>query len=90
MSPIAAYYNREYYPSSYTYIQGQQQQQNYLIKDSLKQGYIDMLREEAEKLFTSLEKMLVDEAIDKYVSKMSSSFPVLPLDDKQQPNSAPS
>jgi hypothetical protein len=30
-----------------------------------------MLKEESEKLFTSLEKMLLDEVIDQYVSKMS-------------------
>jgi hypothetical protein len=30
ISPIAAYYNREYYPFSYTDSQGQQQHQNYL------------------------------------------------------------
>jgi hypothetical protein len=28
-----------------------------------------MLREESEKLFTSLEKMLLDEVIDQYASK---------------------
>ncbi|MBV9177419.1 MAG: hypothetical protein JO297_10300 [Nitrososphaeraceae archaeon] len=59
-SPISAYYNR----SSYTYSQGQQQQQNYLTKNSFKQDYIDMLKEEFEKLSTSLEKMLIDEVID--------------------------
>jgi len=85
MSPIAAYYNREYYPSSYTYSEGQQQQQNYLTKDSFKHAYIDMLKEEAEKFFTSLEKMLTDEAVDHYISKTSSSsLPMLPPDDKQQ------
>jgi uncharacterized protein (UPF0147 family) len=87
ISPIAAYYNREYYPSSYTYSQGQQDQQDYLTKDSFKLGYMDMLIEEAEKLFTSLEKILVDEVIEEYVSKTiasASSFPMLPFDDKQQ------
>jgi arginine utilization protein RocB len=90
ISPVAAYYNREYYPSSYTFSQAQQQ--NYLTKDSFKQSYMDMLREEAEKLFTSLEKMLVDEVIDQYVSKTtaasSSSLPGLPFDDKQQQKSS--
>ena len=45
ISPIAAYDNREYYPSSYTYSQGQQ---HYLTKDSFRQGYIDMLNEESK------------------------------------------
>jgi hypothetical protein len=91
-SPIAKYYNREYYPSSYTYEGEQQPQQYYLTKDSFKQSCIDMLREEAEKFFTSLEKMLTDEAIDQYVSRTSSSsLPMLPFDDKQQgENSYPS
>jgi hypothetical protein len=84
ISPIAAYYNREYYPSSYTYSQGQQQQQNYVTKDSFKQAYVDMLREYAEKLFTSLEKMLLDEVIDQYVAKTpSSSLPILPLEQQE-------
>jgi hypothetical protein len=52
-----------------------------------------MLKEESEKLFTSPEKMLIDEVIDQYVSKttLASSLPVLPFDDKQQQqNSSPS
>jgi hypothetical protein len=93
ISPIAAYYNREYDPSSYTDSQGQQQQ-HYLTKDSFKQGYMDMLREESEKLFTGLEKTLIDEVIDQYVSKTSvaMSLPVLRLDDEeqQQQKSSPS
>src|ERR1051326_742042 len=36
------------------------------------QAYTDMLLEEAEKLFTSLEKMLVDEVIDQCESKTPS------------------
>jgi hypothetical protein len=36
-----------------------QPQTNYLTKDSFRQAYIDMLRKEAEKLFTSLGKMLI-------------------------------
>jgi hypothetical protein len=59
-----------------------------LTKDSFKQAYIDILKEQPEKLFTSLEKMLVDASIDQYVSKTSiaspSSLPLLPLDDKQR------
>jgi hypothetical protein len=79
ISPIAGYYNRSSYTDS-------QEQQNYLIKDSFKQGYIDMLREEAEKLFTSLEKMLIDEVIDQYISK-TPPLPMLRSDDKQQKSS---
>jgi hypothetical protein len=48
-----------------------------------------MLNEQSEKLFTSLEKMLVDEAIDQYVSR-TSSLPMLQLEDKHQPNPSPS
>jgi hypothetical protein len=77
-SQIAAYYNR----SSHTYSEPQQQQQCHLTKDSIKQAYVDTLREEAEKFFTSLEKILTDTAIDQYVSKTlvpsSSSLPMLP------------
>ena len=84
---MEAYYNRENYPSTCTDSQGQQeQQQNYLTKDSFKQGYIDMLREEAEKPFTSLEKMLTDEVIDQYaynISAETSSLPMLPLEKRQ-------
>ena len=43
-----------------------------------------MLKEESEKLFTSLEKILVDEVIDEHASKTSASLPMLPLADKQQ------
>lgn len=44
-----------------------------------------MLREQSEKFFTSLEKMLADEAIDQYVAKTSvASLPRLPLDEQQQ------
>lgn len=39
---------------------------------------------QSEKLFTSLEKMLVEEAIDHYVSKTSSSLPLLQFEDKQR------
>lgn len=84
ISPIAAYYNRPSCPSSYTDIQGQQQQQYYLTKNSFKQGYIDMLKEESEKLFTSLEKTLTDEVTDQYVYKTPSpSLPMLPPEQHQ-------
>ena len=45
-----------------------------------------MIREEAEKLFTSLEKIIVDETIDEHISKTSAavSLPMLPLVDKHQ------
>ena len=44
------------------------------------QDYIDMLIEEAEKLYTSLIKEMADETIDEYVSKTSvaSLGPMLP------------
>jgi hypothetical protein len=62
----------------------QEQQQHYLTKDSFKQPYIDMLKEESEKLFISLEKMLADEAIDQHASKTpSSSLPMLPSEQQQ-------
>jgi len=47
-----------------------------------------MLNEESEKLFSGLEKMLVDEVIDQYVSK-TSTLPMLPFDDRQQQKSSP-
>ena len=45
-----------------------------------------MIREEAEKRFTSLEKAIVDETIDEHISETSAavSLPMLPLHDKQQ------
>ena len=61
---IAEYYNRQYYPS-YTY--GVQQQQQYFSsKDSFKQAYTSMPLEETERLYTSLEKTIVDATIDEY------------------------
>jgi hypothetical protein len=64
------------YSWSYIYQGGaQQQQQNCLTKDSFKHAYINMLKEEAEKLFTSLEKMMVDEVIDQYLSKTLVASP---------------
>lgn len=87
--PIAAYYNRQYYHPSYTYGGAQQQQQKYFTKDSFKQTYIDLLKEESEKLFISLEKKLIDEVIDQCVSKTSSSsLPVLQFDKEQQQESS--
>ncbi|MGB8036049.1 MAG: hypothetical protein WCF03_19705, partial [Nitrososphaeraceae archaeon] len=85
-STIAEYYNRQWYPSSYTYGGEQQPQQYYASKDSFKEAYIDMIREEAEKHFTSLEKIIVDETIDEHISKTSAavSLPMLPLVDKHQ------
>ena len=46
---------------------------------------MDMLKDESEKLFTSLEKMLLDEVIDQYASKTSvtSSLPILLLTHQQ-------
>jgi hypothetical protein len=43
-----------------------------------------ILLDEAEKLFTSLAKRMVDEAIDEHGFKTSASLPLLPLDNKQQ------
>jgi 4-alpha-glucanotransferase len=80
-STIAEYYNRQYY-TSYTY-GGGQQQQHYASKDSFRQAYIHMLSEEPEKLFNSLEKILVDEVIDQYLSKTPSSLPMLPPEQQQ-------
>jgi hypothetical protein len=49
-----------------------------------------MLGEQSEKLFTGLEKMLVDEVIDQYAAETSlSSLPVLPSDGEQQQKSHP-
>jgi hypothetical protein len=39
-----------------------------------------ILLDEAEKLFTSLAKRMVDEAIDEHAFKTSASLPLLPLD----------
>jgi hypothetical protein len=61
--------------SSYTYTGEGEQQEYYLAKDSFKQAHIDMLKEETEKLFTSLEKMLIDESIDHYVSNIITIIP---------------
>jgi hypothetical protein len=53
--------------------------------------YISMLLEEAEKLFTSLEKIILDDTIDEHASKTSAaSLPMLPLDEEQQQRSSPS
>jgi predicted DNA-binding protein (UPF0251 family) len=66
-----------------TVLYGQQQYPSHV--------YISMLLEEAEKLFTSLEKMLVNETIDEHASKTSAaSSPMLPLDEEQQQRSSPS
>jgi len=43
-----------------------------------------ILLDEAEKLYTGLEKRLVDEVIGEQASKTSASSPMLTLDDKQQ------
>jgi hypothetical protein len=46
--------------------------------------YSDLLLNEADKLYTSLAKRMVDEVIDEHTSKTSASLPMLPLADKQQ------
>jgi hypothetical protein len=43
-----------------------------------------MLLDEAQKLYDKLAKELVDESISDYAFNVSSSLPLLPLDDKQQ------
>jgi hypothetical protein len=50
-----------------------------------------MLKQESEKLFTSLEKMLTDEVTHQYISRTSvalPSLPLIPLDDNQQQGSS--
>ena len=57
-----------------------QQQQQYPSQDC-----IDVLLEEAEKLYNKLVKELVDESISDYAFRISSSLPVLsPSDEKEQ------
>ena len=62
----AAHYNMQYYSSSHTY---EGQQQHFLTKDSFMIDYRDLLVEGAQKLFTNLQKMLVGECINEYVSR---------------------
>jgi hypothetical protein len=74
-SPSTANYNSQYYDTS-SY--GQQQQYP-------SQAYIDMLLEEAEKLYNKLVKKLVDETITDYAFSTSSSLlPVLPPFEERQ------
>jgi chromosome segregation ATPase len=70
-------YNNQCYTASYMY--GQQQQYP-------AQAYMDMLIEEAERLYNKLTKELVDEIITDYSSNISSSLPLLqtPSDEKEQ------
>ena len=59
------------------------QQQQYPSQDC-----IDVLLEEAEKLYNKLVKELVDESISDYASIILSSLPLLqPSDELQQPRS---
>lgn len=58
----AAYYNM----SPFT-----DEQQLYSSKDSFKQAYMDMLSDEAEKLYTALATHLEDEIINEYASIIS-------------------
>ena len=48
------------------------------------QAYMDMLIEEAERLYNKLTKELVDEIITDYSSNISSSLPLLPLKDEKE------
>ena len=50
------------------------------------QAYMDMLIEEAERLYNKLKKELVDEIITDYSSNISSSLPLLQtsFDEKEQ------
>ena len=60
---------------------GRRQQQQYQSQD-----YIDVLLEEAEKLYNKLVKELVDESISDYASNILSSLPLLQSSDElQQP-----
>ena len=61
-------YSNQYYGASYMY--GQQQQ--YPTQDC-----IDVLLEEAEKLYNKLVKELVDESISDYGCSISSPLPLL-------------
>ena len=61
------------YSQYYDTVSYGQQQQQYPSQD-----YIDMLLEEAEKLYNKLAKELVDESISDYASNISSSLPLLP------------
>jgi hypothetical protein len=67
-------YNSQCYAASYMY--GQQHPA---------QAYMDMLIEEAERLYNKLTKELVDEIITDYSSNISSSLPLLqtPTDEKE-------
>ena len=69
-------YDGQCYAASYRY--GQQQYPT--------QAYMDMLIEEAERLYNKLTKELVDEIITDYSSKISSSLPLLqtPSGEKEQ------
>ena len=59
---------------------GQQQRQQYSSQDC-----IDVLLEEAEKLYNKLVKELVDESISDYGCSITSSLPLLsPSDEKEQ------
>jgi hypothetical protein len=75
-------YNNQCYTASYMY--GQQQQYP-------AQAYMDMLIEEAERLYNKLTKELVDEIITDYSSNISSSLPLLqtPSDEKEQQQPKP-
>jgi hypothetical protein len=67
-SSNADYINRYYDTAPY----GQQQQYP-------SQNYLDVLIQEAEKLYNKLAKELGDEIISDYASSTSSSLPLLPL-----------
>ena len=68
-------YDGQCYAASYRY--GQQQYPT--------QAYMDMLIEEAERLYNKLIKELVDEIITDYSSNISSSLPLLlPANEEQQ------
>jgi hypothetical protein len=71
-TPSNADYNNQCYAASYTY--GQQQQHS-------SQDYIDVLIEEAEKLYNKLAKELGNESISDYAFS-TSSLPVLSQSDE--------
>ena len=67
------------YSSDQYYDTGSYGQQQYPSQD-----YIDMLLEEAEKLYNKRSKELIDETIIDYASDISSSLPVLSQSDEEQ------
>jgi hypothetical protein len=68
-TPSNADCGSQYYDTA-SYVQQQKQYPS--------QAYIDMLLEEAEKLYNKLTKEMADDTISDYGSNISSSLPILP------------